>query len=57
MFHQVYSSPDGSEIKKVSSLRDLGVTMTENAKFDKHMNNVAKKARKYAWVATTGIQD
>ena len=51
---QLYSSPDGSEIERVPSLRDLGVTMTNNAKFDEQVKNVVKKARKMlGWLLRT----
>ena len=41
-------------IEQVSSVRDLGVTLTDDAKFDEHIENICKKARqKSGWLFRT----
>ena len=41
----LYFSPGGAEIEGVPSLRDLGVQMTDSAKFDEQIDKVIKKSR------------
>ena len=46
-----YKSLDGSTIKQNDSIKDLGVHMSENVKFDYHINSVVKTAQSMsAWV-------
>ena len=40
-----YYSPDGSEIEQVESLKDLGVVVSTNARFEHQIDKIVKKAR------------
>ena len=41
-------------IKQYSSLRDLGITMSDDARFDQHIENVVRKVRmKIGWIFRT----
>lgn len=41
-------------IQQYSSLRDLGITMSDDAKFEQHIDNVARKVRKkMGWIFRT----
>ena len=49
-----YQSDGGSSIKSESSIRDLGVTMSDNGLFSEHIANVTKSANlKCGWVLRT----
>ena len=52
----VFYQPDGSPIMTATHVRDLGVYMSTDAKFDHHINNVVKGAQMMsAWVLHTFI--
>ena len=48
---QVYLANDGSEIEEKDSVRDLGIIISNDATFSKHVTMIAKKSRmKCAWI-------
>ena len=50
----VFYQPDGSIISSVTHVKDLGVYMSSDAKFDYHINNIIKAAQiMSAWVLRT----
>ncbi len=49
-----YTNPTGELIQEKNSLRDLGVLLSNNLKFNEHIDNVCSIARKYCgWVLRT----
>ena len=47
----IYHTPAGTVIKQKNSIRDLGVLMSSNAKFDTHIKNTAAAGHRIAgWV-------
>ena len=48
-----YFTDDTSEIiERFESLRDLGVILSDDASFDKHVENVVKKSQTKNWLGT-----
>jgi len=46
-----YVSPNGEEIREKDSLRDLGVIMSNNLRFDEHIGTIVNKATQMAgWI-------
>ena len=49
-----YSAPDGSLIPEKAHVKDLGVTMSNNATFSEHINKICQKARDMcSWILRT----
>lgn len=49
-----YTTPEGAIINQSNHLRDLGVTISDNASFDCHITNVVAKARRnMGWIFRT----
>lgn len=49
-----YTSPDGTTIEEKTVVRDLGIQMTNSAKFEDHINLVCEKAKDMSsWVLRT----
>ena len=49
-----YNAIDGTEIAKCSDLRDLGVTMSNDATFQTHINNIVRASKmKSGWILRT----
>ncbi len=49
-----YTGPQGNTIEEKTCLRDLGVQLSNTAKFDDHINTVCKKANKMCgWIHRT----
>ena len=49
-----YAANDGTEIEKHSDLRDLGVTMSDDATFHNHINNIVRASKmKSGWILRT----
>ena len=49
-----YLTADGKDIGVAASLRDLGITMSGDAKFDLHINDICSKGRNMAgWILRT----
>ena len=45
VINYAYLANDGSEIIEKEHLRDLGVTMSNNAAFQDHISNIARSSR------------
>ena len=51
-----YLNPEGEAIKEKDNLRDLGIQMSDNAKFSEHIKKVCKKVRqKCGWIMRTFV--
>ena len=54
VINYAYLANDGSEIIEKEHLRDLGVTMSNNAAFQDHISNIARSSRmKLGWILRT----
>ena len=52
--HRIYYTPEGTEIETTSDIKDLGVQMSNDAKFTLHISTSIKKARRMmGWVLRT----
>ena len=52
-----YITPNGQVITQKESLRDLGVTMSDNCSFDIHMANSIEKCKKNDILDTSYLQN
>ena len=51
---RAYKTPTGSNIKKKDTVKDLGVYMSGNARFDEHITHCVKSGQQVsAWVLRT----